>query len=107
MAKAKKDTWVRWSEDELKLLRKLFPKGRAREIAERIGRPLTAVRQKAYTMGLKTKQWCRWSDSEVKLLKKLHASESLQSIADKLGRSSGTVGVKACSIGLRKMDKHN
>ena len=44
MAKAKKNTWVHWSDEEVRLLRRLFPKGRASEIAERIGRPLTAVR---------------------------------------------------------------
>lgn len=42
-----------WSEDEVKLLKRLFWRGRAREIAEQIGRPLTAVRQKAYSMGIK------------------------------------------------------
>jgi hypothetical protein len=102
MAKAKKNTWVRWSEEEVKLLRRLFPKGRAREIAERTGRPLKAVRQKAYTLGLKTREWRRWSDSEVKLLKKLHPNATLQSIADKLGRSLDVVGNKALKLGLRK-----
>jgi len=42
-----------WSKDEVKLLKRLFPRGRAREIAEQTGRPLTAVRQKAYNMGLR------------------------------------------------------
>jgi len=32
--KIKKNGWVSWSEDEVKLLKKLFPRGRAREIAE-------------------------------------------------------------------------
>lgn len=30
MAKGKKKTWNHWFEDEVKLLRKLFPKGRER-----------------------------------------------------------------------------
>jgi len=37
----KKNSWVAWSEDEVKLLKRLFPRGRAREIAEQTGRPLT------------------------------------------------------------------
>ena len=44
MAKSKKNSWVAWSEDEVKLLKRLFPRGRAREIAEQTGRSLTAVR---------------------------------------------------------------
>ena len=85
------------------MLKKLFPRGRAREIAERIGRPLTAVRQKAYSMGIKTREWRHWSANEVKLLKKLYPSENTQSIADKLGRSSEWVRQKANLIGLKKV----
>ncbi len=56
MAKMKKNSRVAWSEDEVKLLKRLFPRGRAREIAEQIGRPLTAVKHKAYSIGIKTKE---------------------------------------------------
>jgi hypothetical protein len=55
-AETKKNTWISWSEDEVNLLKELFPQGRAREVAERIGRPLTAVRQKAYDMDIKTRE---------------------------------------------------
>ena len=72
MAKNKKNRWVLWSEDEVKLLKKLFPRGRAREVVEQTGRPLTAVRQKAYSMGIKTRECRLWSANEVKLLKKLY-----------------------------------
>ena len=71
MAKRKKNSWVAWSEDEVKLLKRLFPLGRAREVAERTGRPLTAVRQKAYNLGLKTKKYRYWLANEVELLKNL------------------------------------
>ncbi len=83
----KKNGWVSWSEDEVKLLKKLFPLGRAREVAEHTGRPLTAVRQKAYSMGIKTRERRLWSAKEIKLLKKIYPTENTQSIADKLGRS--------------------
>ena len=49
------------------------------------------MKQKAYTIGLKTSQWRRWSDSEVKLLKKLYPDKRVQSIADKLGRFWGEI----------------
>jgi len=55
-AEIKKSSRLIWSEDEVKLLKKLFPLGRAREIAEQTGRPLTAVKQKAYYMGIKTRE---------------------------------------------------
>jgi hypothetical protein len=102
-AEIKKNGWVAWSEDEVKLLKRLFPHGRAREIAEQIGRPLTAVRQKAYSMGIKTREWRLWSANEIKLLKKLYPSENTQSIADKLGRSRISINHKANLIGLKKV----
>jgi len=91
-----------WSEAEVKLLKRLFPCGRAREIAEQTGRPLTAVRQKAYSMGIKTRECRLWSANEVKLLKKLYPTEDTQDIADKLGRSRISINNKACNIGLKK-----
>ncbi len=104
MAKSKKNGWVAWSEDEVKLLKRLFPRGRAREIAEQTGRPLTAVRQKAYSMGIKTREWHLWSANEIKLLKKLYPSENTQSIANKLGRSSEWIRHKEANlIGLKKV----
>jgi len=91
-----------WSKDEVKLLKRLFPRGRAREIAKRTGRSLAAVRQKAYSMGIKTRDCRLWPVSEVKLLKKLYPSENTQSIADRLGRSRISIKQKACNIGLKK-----
>ena len=102
-AEIKKNGWVSWSEDEVKSLKRLFPQGRAREIGERTGRPLTAVRQKAYSMGIKTRELHLWSANEVKLLKKLYPTENTQNIADKLGRSYETVINKASKIGLKKV----
>ncbi len=57
--KLKKGVRRPWSEDEIKLLQKLFPSGRAREIANRTGRTLAAVRQQAYNMGITTREYHR------------------------------------------------
>ena len=94
-----------WSEDEVKLLKKLFPQGRAREIAKRTGRPLTAVRQKAYHMGIRTSEHRLWSAGEIRHLKRLYPSEDVQSIADKLGRSYDAVAVKARKLEICR--QHN
>jgi len=101
MAKSNKNTWILWSEDEVKLLKKLFPKGKTRQIADQTGRTFAAVRQKAYDMGLKTREWRLWSADEIKLLY-LHQNQTVQSIADILGRPLTAVCKKASSIGLRK-----
>ncbi len=99
-AKTKKKSRVAWSKDEVKLLRRLLPQGRAREIAKRTGRSLTAVRQKAYVMGIKTRENRLWSANDIRQLKRLYPSETAQSIADKLGRAVGAVTAKAYRMGL-------
>ena len=99
-AKTKKKTSIPWSKDEVKLLKKLYPDGGAGEIAERIGRPLTAVQQKAYYMGIKMRECRLWSADEIRQLKRRYPSEIAQSIADKLGRSYGAVVGKAYKLGL-------
>jgi hypothetical protein len=60
-AGTKKKTLIAWSEDEVKLLKRLFPQGRAREIAKRTGRSLEAVEHKAYYMGIRTREYRLWS----------------------------------------------
>jgi hypothetical protein len=99
-AKTKKKAGRAWTKDEVKLLKRLFPQGRAREIVKRTGRSLEAVKHKAYGMGIKTRENRPWSASEIRQLKRLYPSETIQSIADKLGRSYKAVVAKAHELGL-------
>ena len=105
-AKTKKKTLIAWSQDEVKLLKGLFPQGRAREIAKRTGRSLEAVKHKAYYMGIRTRECRPWSADEVQLLKELRPNETAQAIADKLGRAVGAVNSKASEIGLGRKKYH-
>jgi len=79
-AKTKKKARIAWSKDEVKLLKELFPQGRAREVAEQTGRSLVAVKHKAYNMGIKTRECRRWSANDIRQLKRLYPSETAQSI---------------------------
>jgi hypothetical protein len=99
-AKTKKTTSIAWSKDEVKLIKKLYPHGGAREIVKRTGRPLAAVRQKAYHLGVNTGGNRPWSANEIRQLKRLYPRETAQSIADKLGRSCGAVTIQAFKLGL-------
>lgn len=95
-----------WSKDEVRLLKRLFPSGRTRQVVAKIGRPLTAVRQKAYDMGLKSEVYHFWSTDDLKLLRKLFPNTRTEEIADKLGRSLHTVKNKAYQLGLKKTKKY-
>ena len=102
MAKRNKNTQILWSADEVESLKKLFPEGKERQVADQTGRTFSAIMNKAHYMGLKKGKWHLWSADEIKLLYKLHPNQTVQSIADILGRSSETVSIKVLSLGLRK-----
>ena len=61
-----------WTEDDKKLLKQLYPRGNTKMIAEKLCRPLTAVRQKAYDMGMKTDIYKYWTEDDLELLTKLY-----------------------------------
>lgn len=91
-----------WTEDDIKLLKKLYPRGNTRMIAEKLCRPLTAVRQKAYDMGMKTDVYQYWTDTDLKLLTKLYPNTITDELAERFGRSPGSIKTKARQLGLRK-----
>jgi transcriptional regulator of aromatic amino acid metabolism len=108
MAKEKKlikGPWS-WTKDDIRLLKKLYPHGNTRKIAERLNRPLTAVRQKAYDIGMKTNVYQYWSKGDMKLLEKLYPNAITQELAERLGRSAGSIKTKARQLGLRKTDSY-
>ena len=103
---AEKSTRRPWSEDDIKLLKKLFPSGRAREISEQTGRTLKAVKIKAYNMGIMINENRFWSTDEIKLLKKLYPKGNTKMIAEKLDRPLTAVRQKAYDMGM-KTDTYN
>ncbi|MFQ5953308.1 MAG: hypothetical protein ACE5JK_07935 [Candidatus Omnitrophota bacterium] len=49
-----------WSKEEVQVLKKDFPRKSCAEVAERLGRPLYAVKRKAYRLGIfKTKKYLK------------------------------------------------
>ena len=108
MAKKKKlikGPWS-WTKDDIKLLKRLYPHGNIRKLAERLNRPLTAVRQKAYDIGMKTSVYNYWTKAELQLLKKRYANTLTQDLADRVERSAGSVKTKARQLGLKKSKRY-
>jgi len=95
-----------WTKDDIRLLKKLYPRGNTRKIAERLNRPLTAVRQKAYDIGIKTDVYQYWSKEDIKLLEKFYPNTITQELAKRLRRSAGSVKTKARQLGLRKTNSY-
>ena len=93
-----------WTEDDIKLLKRLYPRGNTRMIADKLCRPLTAVRQKAYDMGMKTDIYNYWTEDDLDLLSELYPETITDELAERFGRSAGSVKTKARQLGLRKSD---
>ena len=92
-----------WTEDDIKLLKKLYPLGDTQKVADKLGRPLTAVRQKAYDLGLKTKSYKFWSDKQIQLLQELYPTSSMTVLCKRLKRSAGSIRIKASQLNLKKI----
>ena len=92
----------RWSEQEVNLLRSQYSDMPLCLLAQKLCRPVTAVRQRAYEMGLKTERFNYWSVNDERFLKKYFAGRSTHSIAKELGRSLQAVKGKAQRMGLKK-----
>lgn len=95
-----------WSKDEVKLLKKLFPNRDRQETADRLGRSLPSVNNKAQRLGIKTKRPPRWSKDKDKLLKKLYPNISTNIIAEQFGRSAQSIRQRAYRIELKKTKKY-
>ncbi len=101
----KRKSWCdkRWSAHELALLMKLYPHCKCPlDVAKQLGRPLTAVRQKAYGLGIKMEKNRLWSAGELKLLRELYPVKSLKELAEQLGRYQRAVEERAHAMGLWK-----
>ena len=101
-AKVKKRGPRPWSEDEIKLLKRLYQDENVQSIADKLGRSLDGVSVKASKIGLKKQGARPWSNQEIRLLKKLYPSKTAQEIADQIGRPVQATRFRIFKLGLRK-----
>jgi len=93
------------SQQERDLIRNLYQNHTVNEIAEKIGISASAVRNRIWRLGLKTKHK-EWSEGEIIELRKAYEGKQfgrdigLSELALKLGRNKGNVCRKAKSLGL-------
>jgi len=88
----------RWTEPELQRLAELYPTMKAADVAQAMGRSLSAIRDKAYTLGLKSGR--TWTPEEDAWLAEKWGTVSLPSICKSLGRSENAIHVRVYRLGL-------
>jgi len=91
-----------FSDAEVRLIRRLFPKTETVEMAARLNRSLTSVKAKLRELGLYRRSENIWSKREIAQLKRLYPATSMWTIANQLGLKFSHVRRKARQLRLRK-----
>lgn len=97
-----------WSDAEDEFLRRMYDsatRGRAEEIARRLGRPRWVVNRRAVALGLARPKDRPWSAEELSHLEANYHRASVLTLARRFDRSPLAVKLKAKRIGLRKYDE--
>ena len=103
MAKNRRGRGPKWTAKEVALLKELYPECPFGEIAKRLGRSVAAVKQRAYSLGLKRKSYLEklWTTEELEMLREQYPScESTRELAKKIGRPWGSVRQIASNLGI-------
>ncbi|MDR2734655.1 MAG: hypothetical protein LBC99_08490 [Spirochaetota bacterium] len=105
-----------WTEQELDMLRKLYPSMTNVDIAKKLGRPKASVDKKGFDNGLKKdpkhrrevaisnnkKRRNSWTKEEETTLKKMYQKNTYREMADILNRNPQSIQSKATKLGLWK-----
>jgi len=104
VSKSKRGHGCKWTDDEIKLLKKLYAEKPTEELAKQLGRSLPALRQRAHMLGFKSKSYLEkfWTAEDIALLKELYPECPIPEIAKRLGKSVATVKHQASSLGLKR-----
>lgn len=97
---------MRWTDEEKRILRRLYVDGTRKEIMEALpDRSWTALRQKANSLGLKRRSK-PWSKEDEKILQRMYSSEPQGKILSSLNanRSWAAVKKKAQYMGVERTD---
>ena len=108
MAKSKRGHGRKWTAKEVALLKELYPECPFGEIAQRLGRTVDAVKQRAYSFGLKRKSYLEklWTAEELQMLRELYPTcESTRELAKKIGRPWGSVRQTASNLGITNKER--
>lgn len=99
---------LKWTSEEINMLKDLSSKYNYKKIAEMMGKSEDAIYLKAKKMGIVLIQDRRkWTDEEEIILSELWGNFSLETIAKRLKRSTNSIKIKANKMGLGPMIKNN
>ena len=100
--RGKKSVKVPFSNAEIALIKRLFPKTETLEIADRLNRPYWLIKAKLRELGLSRMKKREWSKEQIKRLRKLYPTTSAATIANELGFNLAQVRGKAKELKLKR-----
>ncbi len=100
---ARPKKWVRWSEDQIAVLRDHYPSGGYAVVSRMTGHCRDSVQSKAASLGIRSDSRRAWTNGEVDDLRWMFRDgmkPSIGSVAHQLGRGRGSVYGKMCRLGF-------
>lgn len=108
-----------WSDEEIRLLKKIYPVSTKKEIKEQLKRPWSGIWGKAYAIGLRRdsdivrqesieggknapEREDSWKPEEINLLKDLYVNNSKEDILRKIKRPWKSIRYKATKLGIKR-----
>jgi hypothetical protein len=101
---------IKWTKEEIKFLKENYMSMEYIEIAKKLGRTMSSVRNKRYKLDLQRKHR-KWTTKEIeKIVKKYTENElrgnlDLKSLAKELNRNTTDICEKASELGLTSMNR--
>ena len=95
----------RWSNEEMRILRKFYPIMRVEDVARKLGKSKEATYQRAARSGItRAPRSPKWSDAETEILRKLYPVMSVQDLVVKLGKTRPAIYQHASLNGITKCE---
>jgi hypothetical protein len=94
---------MKWTNEEIELLKKLYPKEKNKILLETFGRNIDDIREKARKLGIKKiGREDSWSEKDLLFLKENFENSSWYYLCKNLNRNEGAIFNKGASLGLKR-----
>jgi len=99
---------TRWTENDLVVLRRLYPRCSQREMAILLGRPRTAIASKAKMLRIRRirPNYRPWTTAQTSLLRRLYPHRPTAEVTGQVGHSFAATYGRAHKLGLAKTEAY-
>lgn len=92
-----------WTEEEINILKRMFPNSKRGDIESKIDRTWKAIEVKAEKLGIKRNTKNFWNEEEKELFKVLYPIMSNKELSNRFNRTVGGIVQQAVRLGITKI----